>query len=82
MSDAADTITPQKRFDDQYISGSEIRKRLKVAACTLTLAHQRGLLPEPIKVGDAMHVWERTAVEPMLAAWEISLKSRRRELRA
>jgi hypothetical protein len=29
-----------------------------------------------------MHVWERTAVEPMLAAWEISLKSRRRELRA
>lgn len=76
MSDA------QTKFDQQYISGSEIRKRLKVAACTLTLAHQRGMLPEPIKVGDAMHVWERDRVEPMLVAWDIALKSRRRELRA
>jgi hypothetical protein len=76
MSDA------QAKFDSQYISGSEIRKRLKVAACTLTLAHQRGLLPEPIKVGDAMHVWERSIVEPLLVSWDAALKMRRRELRA
>lgn len=72
----------QERFDNQYISGAEIRKRLKVAACTLTFAHQRGLLPKPIKIGDAMHVWERALAEPMIAAWDIALKSRRGELRA
>jgi len=72
----------QKRFDEKYISGSEIRKRLNVAACTLTLAHQRGVLPEPIKVGEAMHIWERAIVEPLLATWGEALKMRRRELRA
>lgn len=84
MPDAHNQSEPsaQQRFDAQYISGSEIRRRLNVAACTLTLARQRGLLPEPIKVGDAMHVWERAKVEPMLVAWDIALKSRRGELRA
>jgi hypothetical protein len=72
----------QAKFDAEYISGSEIRRRLKVASCTLTLARQRGVLPEPIQVGEAMYVWVRSEVEPLLIAWSAALKLRRRELHA
>lgn len=73
-------MTPQKQFDAKYITSSEIRKRLQVARCTITLAHRRGLLPDPINVGGALHLWERTTVEPYLTAWELMLKARRGQL--
>lgn len=67
----------QKRFDELYVSGLEIRKRLKVAGCTLTLARQRGDLPPPIIVGGSVQVWERNTIEPYLIAWEQKLDTRR-----
>ena len=72
--------TAQQRFDQQYITGAEIRRRLNVAHCTLTHARKRGLLPEPIQCGDSMYVWERCVVAPYLDAWELTLRARRREL--
>jgi hypothetical protein len=70
----------QKRFDELYVSGFEIRKRLKVAGCTLTLARQRGDLPPAIVVGAGAYVWERAVVEPYLQRWEQELKQRRGKL--
>jgi hypothetical protein len=69
--------TAQQRFDALYVSGLEIRKRLKVASCTLTLARQRGDLPPPIVVGGNVFVWERDTVEPYLKAWAQELLRRR-----
>lgn len=72
--------TAQQRFDQLYITGAEIRRRLNVAYCTLTMARKRGMLPAPIQCGDSMYVWERKVVDPYLDAWETTLKARRGEL--
>jgi hypothetical protein len=77
-----ENASAQQRFDEQYITGAEIRRRLNIAYCTLTMARKRGMLPEPIQCGDAMYVWERAHVTPFLDAWELNLKARRRELPA
>lgn len=74
------TSEAQQRFDAQYVSGLEIRKRLNVAGCTITLARQRGDLPEPIIVGGNVHVWERTIIEPYLAKWQKVLGVRRKHV--
>jgi hypothetical protein len=68
--------TAQERFDAQYVSGYEIRKRLKVQGCTVALALKRGKLPQPIRVGAATYVWERAVIEPFLLEWEHALARR------
>lgn len=67
----------QQEFDRQYISASEIQRRLGVARCTLTHAHQRGTLPLPILVGAGAYVWERAIAEPFISSWETKLKLKR-----
>jgi hypothetical protein len=67
----------QADFDARYISGREIRNRLGVAHCSLTFAHQRGDLPEPIIVGGGIHIWERAAIEPFLIEWARKLLAKR-----
>lgn len=76
MSDA------QAVFDDTYITSSEIRKRLKVAACTVTLAHQKGVLPKPPITVGAMNIWVRKEIEPYLVDWGIKLQQSRRTVQA
>lgn len=68
----------QKRFDELYITSSEICKELNVNRCTLLQARQRGLLPDPIAVNDAqIYVWERATVRPFVDSWYQSLIAHR-----
>lgn len=60
----------QAKFDEMYISASEIEERLKVNRCSITFAHQRGSLPQPIVVGDRTNIWLRAEAEPFIRAWE------------
>lgn len=73
----------QELFDEKYITGHEIRTRLRISSSALVQAHKRRLLPAPIKVGDnALYLWERSITEPFLNAWELTLKVRRKEVMA
>lgn len=77
----SDKKTAQERFDELYITSSEIQEELNVERSTILNARRRGLLPEPILVrGVRAFIWERDKVRPYLEAWKISLASRRGEL--
>lgn len=68
----------QARFDRAYISSGEICRRVRVSRATVLQARRRGLLPDPVAIDNAnVYVWEREAVEPYLAAWELLLGVRR-----
>lgn len=70
----------QRRFDERYISSMEIADRLSVSRPAVLHARTTGKLPEPICVnGGQIYVWERSEVEPFLAAWELSVRMRRGE---
>ena len=76
------TTTPQEQFDGEYITASEILKRTGVSRSALLHARERGMLPNVIVVqGKRMFLWNRKNVEPYLKAWELSLASRRGELK-
>lgn len=71
----------QKTFDEEYITTSEIQKRVNVTRSTILQARRRGLLPNPIIVpGNGAFIWKRADVEPYLQAWEVSLACRRGEV--
>lgn len=77
----SDNKTAQERFDEMFITGSEIQSRLSVNRSTILNARRRGLLPDPIVVrGTRAFIWEREKVTPYLDAWQIALSSRRKEL--
>jgi hypothetical protein len=67
----------QKRFDEQYITSSEIMRDLKVSRVTILLARRSGKLPEPIDVQGKIFVWEREKVKDYLASWKHVLDVRR-----
>lgn len=68
----------QVRFDDMYISSTQIMTELGVSRPAVLHARRRGLLPEPIVVNQTqIYLWERATVAPYLEAWRISLASRR-----
>jgi hypothetical protein len=66
----------QALFDRMYITSLEIQQRLKVNRCSVTFAHQRGSLPQPILVGST-HIWLRVEAEPYLLKWERNLTTKR-----
>lgn len=80
-----DTKAPnpaQARFDQMYISSTEITTELGVSRVAVLQARRRGLLPEPVVVNQTqIYLWERATVKPFLDAWRINLASRRGELR-
>lgn len=68
----------QTKFNETYITASEMCERLKITRTSLLQARRRGQLPNPIDVcQQRIFVWERKAVEPYLDAWEQILKIRR-----
>lgn len=67
----------QEEFDRKYISSSEICKTLQISRPTLMSARKRGLLPDPIAIGNQIYLWERERVKENLDAWAIILKVRR-----
>lgn len=71
----------QKRFDELYITSSEIQKTLNVARSQILHARTRGLLPEPVVVqGARAFIWERANIQKYLDAWQITLDARRGNL--
>ncbi|HWV46981.1 MAG TPA: hypothetical protein VN039_13330 [Nitrospira sp.] len=70
--------TPQKRFDTQYITSSQIRERVQVSRVTLHQRRSSGKLPGAIELGDRQtFIWERESIEPHIREWEIALHARR-----
>lgn len=68
----------QKRFDETYISSSEICRTLSISRAAIVNARRRGLLPDPVVVNDIqLYLWERSTVKPYLDAWTIMLGARR-----
>ena len=77
----SDNNTAQTRFDELYITSSEIQKDLQVNRSAILYARRRGMLPEPIVVhGTRAFIWERAKATPFIEAWKISLASRRGQL--
>lgn len=71
----------QQRFNDTYITSTEICEKAGVTRPTVLRARQRGVLPDAISVGgDVTYIWERKAIQPYLDAWLFHLASRKGEL--
>lgn len=74
--------TAQTRFNDTYITASEICSRLHVAKSSIVHARRRGMLPDPVIVADGQFfLWERSTVNRYLDAWELTLTARRHKSR-
>lgn len=68
----------QTKFNETYITASEICERLQITRPSLLQARRRGQLPDPINVcQQRIFIWERKAIESYLDAWEKILKIRR-----
>ena len=78
--ESQDPTTAQQRFDEQYISSSEIGEELQVTRSTIMAARKRRMLPDPVVVnGMHIYLWERTTVRPYIDAWKMVLAARRGE---
>lgn len=67
-----------KRFNDTYITSTELQREMNVTRAALLYARRRGTLPEPIVVNDGqLTMWERSIVEPYLREWKYMLAIRR-----
>lgn len=68
----------QKRFDELYISSTEIASTLGINRASIFHARKRGMLPEPIIVNDSqLYLWERTSIMGIIEAWKQSLDFRK-----
>lgn len=72
---------PQQRFDENYITASEIAKDVGVARVTVHYARKNGILPNPIVVGDNLVcIWERKPLEEHLKNWKLQMAAKRGEI--
>ena len=72
----------QERFDETYISSTEICQRLGVHRTTVFNGARAGKLPEGISIkradgGAHIMLWERSSAEPMMLEWAKSIASRK-----
>lgn len=67
----------QKRFDETYITASEVMEYVGVNRTSLHFAREQGRLPEPIFVKNRIFIWERATTMPYLDAWKKVLQVRR-----
>ncbi len=68
----------QVKFDELYITSTEVMKTMGVSRTSVLYAKRSGLLPEPIVVNDGqLFVWERAALRKYLEAWKLILDVRR-----
>ena len=72
-------MNPQQRFDESYISSTEICERLQITRAGLVAARRRNVIPiQHIEINGALILlWERKAIEPFLANWQAELNARR-----
>jgi len=73
------TNAAQKKFDEHYITSSEIMKKLNVTRTTILAARNSNKLPDPIDIQGKIFIWERDKITPYLEAWKIILDARRGE---
>lgn len=77
----SESQSPQERFDEIYITSTEIQEELNVSRSNILNARRRGMLPDPIQIkGVRAFIWEREKTRPFIEAWKLSLASRRGEL--
>lgn len=68
----------QQKFDQLYVSSSEICKRLNVTRPAIHFRRKQGELPGAISIfGQQLFIWERDTIEPYLLKWEQQLAERR-----
>ena len=67
----------QQRFDQQYITASEIINTLGVTRSSVHIARKTGRLCDPINVHDQIFIWDRAKIQPYLDAWRVVLTTRR-----
>jgi predicted DNA-binding transcriptional regulator AlpA len=68
----------QKRFDELYISSTEIASTLGINRASIFHARNRGMLPEPIIVNNSqLYLWERASIMGIIEAWKQSLDFRK-----
>lgn len=67
----------QKKFDEHYITSSEIMQKLNVTRTSILSARRTKKLPDPIDIQGKIFIWERDKVTPYLNAWKIILDARR-----
>lgn len=73
--------TAEERFNEKYITSTEIGEQLQVGRSTILQARARGLLPDAIVVrGVPAYLWERATLQPYLNAWKLMLDARRGKL--
>ena len=73
------TPDPQQRFDQLYITSTEIQTEVGVTRTSIMYARKRGTLPEPIVVnGGQVMLWEREIAKPFIDAWKEDLCKRGR----
>lgn len=70
-------MTAQQRFNDKYITATEVAEFVGVSRVSVLRAKQRGLLPDAIHVGDNhVCIWERSPVMPYVDAWKKAIDVR------
>lgn len=78
QSNLMENTPAQERFDQMYITASEVMKELGVTRSNLFYARNTGKLPPPIVANDGqLIIWERETVRPYLDAWKSAINYRR-----
>jgi len=67
----------QKKFNEKYITSSEIMQTLNVTHTSILSARRTKKLPDPIDIQGKIFIWERDKVTPYLNAWKMVLDARR-----
>lgn len=62
----------QKEFDKNYITSTEIAEEVGVSRPSVLNARRRGVLPDPISVGDdRIYIWDRQRARPHIDNWKM-----------
>jgi predicted DNA-binding transcriptional regulator AlpA len=72
-----ETSEAQRKFNETYISTSEMIEMLGVSRTAIHTARTTGKLPNPICIHGQIFVWERAKVSAYLDAWRLMLNTRR-----
>jgi hypothetical protein len=75
-------LSLQERFDETYISSTEICQRLDVNRSTVFNGARAGKLPEGIEIkrangGAHIMLWLRSEAEPMMEEWQKAISARK-----
>jgi hypothetical protein len=71
-------VSAQERFNEAYITSSEICQELEVTRPAIHFRRKAGLLPDAIIVtGQQLVLWERDKVKPFIDQWRTQLLAKR-----